>query len=122
MRVCGPSVFLALRAVGRNAVQVAAIGLHGGIPNFVKQCIGAFEIACRLYVRMHEQSGEALGCERNRFGANHFDVLETMIRKGGDINLLLAVSAQGVLVGLQYLSFFHTSGLIPALWAAAGRQ
>ena len=47
------------------------------------------------------KAGEALGCERNRFGANHFDVLETMIRKGGDINLLLAVSAQGVLVGLQ---------------------
>ena len=79
MRIGRPAVLFTLRAIGRDAVQVAAVGFHRSFPYLVQQRIGAGECSDGFYRRMHEQAGQALFGQG--YGSRTFDfhMLETVI-------------------------------------------
>ena len=110
MGIGSPAILFALRAVGRNAVNITSVGLICGSPYFVKQFVGRTELANLIQRGMHEQGCQTLVGQLHRFGAFHFGILKTVITKVRHKNFLFACTFQRVYIHLENL--FRLFGMI----------
>ena len=76
--VARPAVLLAMRAIGRDALQVAQVRPAAGTPDLVQQRIRALELAGNRNRRMDEDAAQ--GVERRLAGEpGDFHILEAVI-------------------------------------------
>ena len=101
-----PTVFLPLRAVGGDAVDVVEIGLHRSVPYLVEEGQGAAEVTDGLQIGMHKEGSEALFGQFDRSIAFYLCVLEAVVGKGGHKGLF-ALTTQDVLIHLEDFPWFH---------------
>src|SRR5690606_21614273 len=77
--VTGPSVFLALRAIGWIAMQIGQIGAPCCLPDLINYWIRRFDGSRLWHVAVHEQSGKAGLGQRNGNATTDLDKLESLV-------------------------------------------
>ena len=70
-----------MRAVGRDAEQVAQVRAFRNVEYLVDQFVRTTEIAGRSHVAVHDYAFEVLGRQLQRYAGRYLDVLETVIRE-----------------------------------------
>ena len=98
--IARPAIFLALRTIGRIAMQVREVGGIGGTPYLVEGVAGRVDSTNRGNVAVHKVCGEVAGTHLKGLVGTYLDILESLVIEAWH-ELILTLSAEDHDVGLE---------------------
>ena len=108
-RVAGPAVLFAVRAVGREVIEVREVGDDSRVPELVRHLIRASEVRTRLEACVHDDIGQKIACRLGLVDADDQHVLEAVVGEARHVGLVAAFTDVNVAVIIPVRQEWHSA-------------